>query len=296
MVTAPSTVEWVIGFDGSSASKHAVAWAAVHAPGRADGLRILQAFDAPAPAPSAPDDSMRLAEAMDSVEAATTSEIEQFAAQTATTTSVPVTARLERGSGASVLLQAAERSDLLVVGARGIGGFERLALGSTSTQCATHATVPTVVVPEPAATAEPVRARTILVAVDGSDNSISAFDFACAFAEAGTQITVVSVWEFTPSLFSDESFHFPRAIADARRRFDESMADLSGRCRRDDLVVDGRFIQGETREELAAGAAASDLLVVGARGRGAVSAALLGSVSTWLLHHVDVPVVVVPHT
>ncbi|WP_394936748.1 universal stress protein [uncultured Ilumatobacter sp.] len=38
----------------------------------------------------------------------------------------------------------------------------------------------------------------------------------------------------------------------------------------------------------------STLFVVGARGRRAVGAMMLGSVSSGLLHHVDVPMVVVP--
>ena len=37
-----------------------------------------------------------------------------------------------------------------------------------------------------------------------------------------------------------------------------------------------------------------DLFVMGARGQGAISSLLLGSVSSWLLHHVDRPIVVVP--
>ena len=36
------------------------------------------------------------------------------------------------------------------------------------------------------------------------------------------------------------------------------------------------------------------VLVMGERGHGAIGSALLGSVSTWLLHHVHVPLVIVP--
>ncbi len=34
---------------------------------------------------------------------------------------------------------------------------------------------------------------------------------------------------------------------------------------------------------------------MGARGHGAIGSAILGSVSTWLLHQVQRPMVVVPH-
>ncbi len=58
-----------------------------------------------------------------------------------------VTVEAVTGLPAETLLQAAEGADLLVVGARGIGGFERLLLGSVSVQVTHHASCPVVVVP-----------------------------------------------------------------------------------------------------------------------------------------------------
>lgn len=59
------------------------------------------------------------------------------------------TSRLVDGNPADVLLQTAdhEGASFIVVGARGIGGHPDLMLGSTSHQVIHHATVPTVVVP-----------------------------------------------------------------------------------------------------------------------------------------------------
>ena len=51
-----------------------------------------------------------------------------------------------RGAPVSVLLDAAEGAGMLVVGARGHGGFEKLLLGSVSQQCVQHATGTVVVV------------------------------------------------------------------------------------------------------------------------------------------------------
>jgi len=55
------------------------------------------------------------------------------------------------GSPADVLVRESHDADLLVVGSRGHGGFHSMLLGSTSIQCATHATCPVTVVHSPEA-------------------------------------------------------------------------------------------------------------------------------------------------
>jgi len=60
------------------------------------------------------------------------------------------------------------------------------------------------------------------------------------------------------------------------------------------ITLEREFIRGTPRSSLASEADGADLVVLGARGHGAVGSALLGSVSTWILHHVHLPVAVVP--
>ena len=52
-----------------------------------------------------------------------------------------------RGQPAERLAAAAEHAEMLVIGARGAGGFAGLRFGSTATQVVRHATVPVLVVP-----------------------------------------------------------------------------------------------------------------------------------------------------
>ena len=52
-------------------------------------------------------------------------------------------------SPAQALIDASRDADLLVVGSRGLGGFEGLVLGSVSLQCIMHAGCPVAVVPPP---------------------------------------------------------------------------------------------------------------------------------------------------
>lgn len=55
---------------------------------------------------------------------------------------------VREGAIAHELIEAAEDADLLVVGRRGLGGFDRLLLGSVSARCLTHAPCPVVIVPD----------------------------------------------------------------------------------------------------------------------------------------------------
>jgi nucleotide-binding universal stress UspA family protein len=59
----------------------------------------------------------------------------------------PVTVSAISGLPADELISAMDDADLLVVGARGSGGFKRLVMGSVSTQVTHHARCPVVVVP-----------------------------------------------------------------------------------------------------------------------------------------------------
>lgn len=58
------------------------------------------------------------------------------------------------GRAVPVLLEAAARARLLVVGARGRGGFEGLLLGSATDGCVRHSPVPVLVVPDAAGRAQ----------------------------------------------------------------------------------------------------------------------------------------------
>ena len=57
-----------------------------------------------------------------------------------------VTVQATIGQAATELIEASKDADLLVVGSRGVGGFTRLILGSTSGQVTQHAHCPVVIV------------------------------------------------------------------------------------------------------------------------------------------------------
>ena len=65
-----------------------------------------------------------------------------------------------------MLLEQSADADMLVVGARGHGGFIGLVLGSVSDQCTRHAHIPVVVVPAPPDEKGPAPSRASLRGVD----------------------------------------------------------------------------------------------------------------------------------
>lgn len=294
-MSASTPNEWIVGFDGSESSRAAARWAVANAHGRSESVRLVHAWSAATPTAYSAFAPILLPESIAVVEDAARQELEAFADELATESPVPVSTTLVQGDPSSALLDASRESDQLVVGARGSGRFDRLLLGSTSTRCATHATVPTIVVRQDGDDKSPTSVRHIVVAVDGSPNSIAAVTWASSFAQPKSKVDLIGVWEFSPGIFSGEYFYYPSALDEARERFDDQIADLPTTVRRDDIDINTSFVEGIPRKQIAAHAAEADLLVVGARGRGAIGSALLGSVSTWLLHHCNKPVAVVPH-
>jgi nucleotide-binding universal stress UspA family protein len=218
-------------------------------------------------------------------------DVAEVAARIGQRVTLPVTASVGHGGPAQVLLEASESAALLVIGSRGRGGFARLLLGSTSTQCATHASVPTIVVP---GDAEPAAVQTVVVGCDGSPNSMEALRWAIDFAPPGGTVVVVWVWDATPLAVGADTFFFPDASDLAAERFHHLVDTVATQARSRNVTLEREFVRGTPRSALAEQAEHADLVVIGARGHGAVGAALLGSVSTWLLHHLHRPVAVVP--
>ena len=93
----------------------------------------------------------------------------------------------------TALVEAARDADLLVVGARGLGGFRALLLGSVSQQCLQHSSTPVAVVRDGPRDTDP---RRVVAAVDGSPESIAAASWAAADARRrGARLDVVHVWQ-----------------------------------------------------------------------------------------------------
>jgi nucleotide-binding universal stress UspA family protein len=191
---------------------------------------------------------------------------------------------------ASALLDASEDADLLVVGARGLGKFRGLVLGSVSQRCLEHATCPVMVVH--GAPVEGAAKDRVVVGVDGSEHSATALEWAVEEARLrGASLEVVHAWDVPYAA----EFTLVGDAYDAAQRGAEELVDqmlVAAGLEPDDVVR--TVVQASPVLALTDAAVGADLVVVGSRGRGGFAGLLLGSVSHQVSRHAEAPVVVVP--
>jgi nucleotide-binding universal stress UspA family protein len=136
----------VVGVDGTGGAKAALQWAVGWA-GAVDGT--IEAVCVRPPGPYAEHPQLgdpTSADPMTSTLGALARMVEPFDGKGG----VSIESEVTVGHPAAELVRlAGDRADILVVGSRGRGPLHELMLGSTSRACATHSTVPVVVVPSP---------------------------------------------------------------------------------------------------------------------------------------------------
>jgi nucleotide-binding universal stress UspA family protein len=196
---------------------------------------------------------------------------------------------------APALIGTAEPDDLLVVGARGLGGFRGLLLGSVSQHVLHHAPCPVAVVRPTAAPAEGGSER-VVVGFDGSATAGRALRWALeeGAARSGT-VEVVHAWQL-PYLGGEPmtgAFLNPDELqGEAAKLLDEAVdagaRDVPG------VTVKRTVVCGDAASAILDVADGAALVVVGSRGIGGFGGLLLGSVSQKLARHAPCPVVVVP--
>jgi nucleotide-binding universal stress UspA family protein len=277
--------QWIVGHDGSAGAATAASWALAQADGRHLDVDICRAWQI-----SAFESPMDIESLARFAPAAVCDDLNELVTVGATA-GAKVTGSIVQGGAAHVLLDASEHAALLVVGSRGIGGFRRLLLGSVSSQCATHSRVPIVVVPAASTVDRPV--ERVTVGVDGSDGSLRALEWAMNFRSDRTSIRVVSAWKESKSGYVEVAQITAHEMQRTRERFND-LLDTIEAADGHSVRFDRHFVHASPARTRLADSVKTDLVVVGARGNSGLSAAVLGSVSTDLIHHSKAPVVVVP--
>jgi nucleotide-binding universal stress UspA family protein len=208
--------------------------------------------------------------------------------------SLDVTAVLKKGSPVELLLEESHRAHTIVLGSRGTGGFENLLIGSTTLHVVAHATCPVVAVPSPADKENPRHG--VVVGADGSELSEAAVGYAFETAsEVGEKLTAIHAWHDPTrtgvGMMMPITYDSAELVKEERLVLAESLAGWQEKF--PDVVVERKVVLGHPVPTLVTHAANARILVVGCRGRGAVSSLILGSVSHGVLHHATGPVAVV---
>lgn len=132
----------------------------------------------------------------------------------------------------------------------------------------------------------------IVVGVDGSPESVQALRWAAQQAElTKAELLVITAWGY-PTFYGwapntpDTDFAHLSAKA-----LDDALGAVFGPDRPD--WVRTQVVEGAPGRILAAASADADLLVVGSRGYGGLADTVLGSVSTYCVHHAHGPITII---
>lgn len=145
-------------------------------------------------------------------------------------------------------------------------------------------------------TGSPVRPR-VLLATDGSPGSVAAARAAVALAGPDATYLLVRAESFTPVVSPTGMLGAGAALAPIyEEQRGVAATELASTAAALDVEVEQVLVEGPAVSAIlrVAEDREVDLVVVGARGLGAVKRALLGSVSSALVHESDRPVLVVP--
>jgi nucleotide-binding universal stress UspA family protein len=282
----------VVGVDGSEDSLRAVEWAALEAKRHSSPLRIvsapslvprMHAYDA---SPAAIANALRgiAARALDAA----------IARSEEVTQGLSITTGLLFGPPALAVAESGAKASMLVVGARGAGGFAAMVLGSVSRYAATRAPCPVVVVREESMAVH----REIVVGIRDPQDTGQTLAF--AFEEAALRhadLVAVHTWFWFPSALHLSAEATELRPTDPDRIAAEAASSLAAalkgwREKYPGVPVRHDIIHGHPARVLASYSARADLVVLGRHGHPAGSG--IGSIQPSVLDHAHGPVAVVP--
>lgn len=201
------------------------------------------------------------------------------------------------GRPETVLVEASESADMLVVGARGRGTVASALLGSTSAAVARESMCPVVIVREFEEPWEDDVPRPIVVGVDGSAVSTNAVEFAFRMASVRrAPLTLLhATWDLREQASSVIDLRSYAEKVNLSEEEERLVAEtVAGMCEKyPDVAVTESYRRGEPVRRLVEASRDAALVVVGTRGRRLLATTLLGSVSRGVAERAYCPVAVV---
>jgi nucleotide-binding universal stress UspA family protein len=131
----------------------------------------------------------------------------------------------------------------------------------------------------------------IVVGVDGFESSKAALRWAIRQAKVtGASVEAVTAWHIPAGTGFIQAADMPDYQDDAFAVLGEAIAEMAAVD--PDVQVCPRVVEGRAGQVLVDAAEGADLLVVGCRGHGGLTEALLGSVGQYCVHRASCPVVI----
>lgn len=204
-----------------------------------------------------------------------------------------VTLTLRAGSPKQVLLDASERSDLLVIGAHRSRIIRSALAGSLPESIATLAAVPTVVVPDDVV----IRDGPIVLGVASGEPDAAVVFGADEAARTGAALSLVSAWQLPVPMGAR-----PVTLAEQPALFREGaeleLTDATAivRAQAPTISIHAAVAERSAAQALAEAATGAALVVIGRKHRTTIGGAVFGSTARDLFHGTRTPVCVVPPT
>jgi nucleotide-binding universal stress UspA family protein len=196
----------------------------------------------------------------------------------------------EIGAPVEKILHAARkhRVDLIVVGSRGLSGWQQLLLGSVAGGVLQQHDFPVLVV-----RMQRVEFRSLLLATDGSANSVKATETAFELADRlDVPLSVLYVKD-TRKHWLARKTEVTIDTGQLQKTLEEELERLRGNK---EVLIHLRLREGNPAQEIVEFAAENDkdLIIMGSRGLDPVRSLFLGSTSRAVVHHAPCSVLVVP--
>jgi len=204
----------------------------------------------------------------------------------------PVTKVMQVGSPAEVIVTAAEqeKTDLIVMGARGLGPIKERLLGSVSHRILTSAPCAKLIVSGPIRTIQQV-----LLPLRSSSDTEDAIRFLelKPFRQS-VELTLLSVLPDIPPLVGMAAGGTEAYQAREKENAQLFLQSAANRLERSGYSARSQVLMGTAVESILAQARGRnvDLILMGSRGRHGLSRLMLGSVSHAVLHSAPCPILV----
>lgn len=206
-----------------------------------------------------------------------------------------VSRKILKGHPGETLIELAssEDADLVVMGAVGDSLIDRILLGSTGEYVATNAPCSVLVVRPSSYQSKP----NWLLAYDGSEQSVGAFEFASRMGVANeAELQLAQIISLPPDVLTADDMQVVRAELekDAQNSVQELVVTHPSAERVQSNLIEGSHV-GEALCELAEKKFAK-ALVLGSTGKGMIARMLVGSVSRYVLQHAPCSVLITRST